>query len=166
MVWVLAAGPLLHPLNERLIYATASGYGISGPNRSDLAMDLTVQAASGIMSVTGFADGPPVRTGVTVADFMGGIHAYGAIMTALFERERSGIRPAGRGRHAGGRLFHSGRTDGAISPTSGLSRLAAATGQAGATAPFGVFEVKRWFRCHSHRNGSALVQHFEGSGPH
>src|ERR1044071_8131681 len=63
---------VLHPINERLIYATASGYGITGPNRSDLAMDLTVQAASGIMSVTGFADGPPVRTGVTVADFMGG----------------------------------------------------------------------------------------------
>ena len=74
-----------------MIYATASGYGISGPNRSDLAMDLTVQAASGIMSVTGFADGPPVRTGVTVADFMGGIHAYAGIMTALFEREHSGI---------------------------------------------------------------------------
>ena len=82
---------VLRELNPRLIYATASGYGISGPNRSDLAMDLTVQAASGIMSVTGFADGPPVRTGVTVADFMGGIHVYAAIMTALFEREHSGI---------------------------------------------------------------------------
>ena len=82
---------VLHAINPRLIYATASGYGITGPDKGDLAMDLTVQAASGIMSVTGFPDGPPVRAGVTVADFMGGIHLYGGIMTALYERERSGV---------------------------------------------------------------------------
>ena len=63
---------VLHEINPRLIYATGTGYGISGPDRDNLAMDLTVQAASGIMSVTGFPDRPPVRAGITVADFMGG----------------------------------------------------------------------------------------------
>ena len=81
---------VLHALNPRLIYASGTGYGLSGPSRDNLAMDLTVQAASGIMSVTGFADGPPVRAGVTVADFMGGTHLYAGILTALYERDRSG----------------------------------------------------------------------------
>lgn len=82
---------VLHEINPRLIYATGTGFGISGPDSANLAMDLTVQAASGIMSMTGFPDRPPVRTGATVADFMGGIHVYGGIMTALYEREHSGI---------------------------------------------------------------------------
>jgi crotonobetainyl-CoA:carnitine CoA-transferase CaiB-like acyl-CoA transferase len=134
----------LRGLNPRLIYATASGYGITGPRRADLAMDLTVQAASGIMSMTGFPDGPPVRTGVTIADFMGGIHAYAGIMTALFEREHSGI----------GRLVETAmqesvyftlagpmeqmRRRGVVPPRSG-------NGAGGATAPYGVFPVKDGF---------------------
>jgi crotonobetainyl-CoA:carnitine CoA-transferase CaiB-like acyl-CoA transferase len=81
---------VLHEVNSRLIYATGTGFGISGPDRDNLAMDLTIQAASGIMSVTGAPDGPPMKAGPTLVDFMGGIHLYGAIMTALFERERSG----------------------------------------------------------------------------
>ena len=81
---------VLHEINPRLIYATGTGFGISGPDRDNLAMDLTIQAASGIMSVTGAPDGPPMKAGPTLVDFMGGIHLYGAIMTALFERERSG----------------------------------------------------------------------------
>ncbi|WP_158931071.1 CaiB/BaiF CoA-transferase family protein [Acidisphaera sp. S103] len=82
---------VLHEINPRLIYATGTGYGISGPDRGNLAMDLTVQAASGIMSVTGFPDRPPVRAGITVADFMGGTHLYAGIVTALYERDRSGV---------------------------------------------------------------------------
>jgi CoA:oxalate CoA-transferase len=81
---------VLKELNPRLIYATGTGFGISGPDRDNLAMDLTIQAASGIMSVTGAPDGPPMKAGPTLVDFMGGIHLYGAILTALFERERSG----------------------------------------------------------------------------
>jgi CoA:oxalate CoA-transferase len=81
---------VLHKVNPRLIYASATGYGITGPNADNLAMDLTMQASSGVMSVTGDAGGPPMRVGVTMADFSGGTHLYAAIMTALFERERSG----------------------------------------------------------------------------
>lgn len=53
-------------------------------------MDLTVQAATGIMSVTGFPDSPPVKAGAAVADFLGGIHLYAGIVTALFERAQTG----------------------------------------------------------------------------
>lgn len=76
--------------NPRLVYGSGSGYGLSGPDKDNLAMDLTVQAASGIMSITGFADGPPLKAGAAVADFLGGTHLYGAIVTALFQRERTG----------------------------------------------------------------------------
>jgi crotonobetainyl-CoA:carnitine CoA-transferase CaiB-like acyl-CoA transferase len=76
--------------NPRLIYASATGYGLSGPERDNLAMDITIQAASGAISVTGFPDGPPVKAGPAIADFISGTHLYGAIVTALFERERSG----------------------------------------------------------------------------
>jgi len=76
--------------NPRLIYAAASGYGRSGPDRDKLAMDLTVQAASGIMHTTGFPDGPPVKSGPAVVDFLGGTHLYAAALTALFDRERTG----------------------------------------------------------------------------
>ena len=81
----------LHELNSRLIYASGTGYGLSGPDRDNLAMDMTIQAASGIMSVTGFPDGPPVKAGPTLVDFMGGIHLYAGIVTALYDRDRSGV---------------------------------------------------------------------------
>jgi crotonobetainyl-CoA:carnitine CoA-transferase CaiB-like acyl-CoA transferase len=80
----------LSAINPRLIYGSATGYGLSGPSRDNLAMDLTVQAVSGIMSVTGFADGPPVKAGPAITDFISGVHLYGGILTALYEREKSG----------------------------------------------------------------------------
>jgi CoA:oxalate CoA-transferase len=82
---------VLHERNPALIYATGTGYGISGPDRDNLAMDLTIQAVSGIMSVTGEPGGSPMKAGPTLVDFMGGIHLYGGIMTALFERSRTGV---------------------------------------------------------------------------
>jgi len=80
----------MHEINPRLVYASGTGYGLDGPDRDNLAMDLTVQAASGIMSITGFPDGPPVKAGPAIVDFMSGIHLYGAIVTALYEREITG----------------------------------------------------------------------------
>ena len=82
---------VLQPVNPRLIYATGTGFGISGPDRNNLAMDFTIQAASGIMSITGDPDGPPMKAGPTLVDFMGGIHLYGAVMTALFHRTQTGL---------------------------------------------------------------------------
>ena len=81
---------VLHEINPRLIYASGSGYGLSGPDRDNLAMDLTIQAVSGLIATTGFAEGPPVKAGPAVVDFISGIHLYAAVMTALFEREQTG----------------------------------------------------------------------------
>jgi CoA:oxalate CoA-transferase len=135
---------VLHKVNPRLIYATGTGFGISGPDRDNLAMDLTVQAASGIMSVTGFPDGPPVRAGVTVADFMGGIHVYAGIMTALYERDRSGV----------GRLVEVSMEEAVYYTLAGPLEMMNRTGKVpprsgnqsgGAVAPYGVFPVKDGF---------------------
>jgi formyl-CoA transferase len=82
---------LLQELNPRLIYASSSGFGSDGPYRSYPAMDLTVQAMSGVMSITGFADRPPVKAGPALCDFFAGVHLYGAIVTALYEREHAGV---------------------------------------------------------------------------
>lgn len=77
-------------INPRIVYASGSGYGIDGPYRDYPAMDLTVQAMSGVMSVTGFSENSPVKSGAALCDFFGGVHLYGAITTALFQRERTG----------------------------------------------------------------------------
>lgn len=81
---------VLMAANPKLIYASGSGFGLSGPDYDRVAMDPTVQASSGVMSINGEAEGPPLRVGPAVADFMGGAHLFGAVMTALFERERTG----------------------------------------------------------------------------
>jgi CoA:oxalate CoA-transferase len=78
-------------VNPRLIYGAATGYGIDGPDRDALAMDITIQAHGGVMSVTGFPGQPPVKAGVTFVDFLGGTHLYAGIVTALYERERTGV---------------------------------------------------------------------------
>lgn len=77
-------------VNPRLVYASGSGYGRSGPYRDFIAMDLTIQAMSGMMSTTGELNGRPLKTGVPVIDILSGTHLYGAIVTALVERERTG----------------------------------------------------------------------------
>ena len=81
---------VLRELNPRLILASGTGYGKSGPYRDFPAMDLTVQAMAGVIDTTGYADAPPVKAGPAVADFLGGVHLFGAIAGALFERERTG----------------------------------------------------------------------------
>ena len=80
----------LRQINPQLVYGSGSGFGRSGPNKNYPAMDLTVQAMAGIMTVTGYPDRPPVKAGPALCDFFGGVHLYGAIMTALYEREKTG----------------------------------------------------------------------------
>jgi CoA:oxalate CoA-transferase len=80
----------LHAINERLIYASGSGYGLSGPMRNYPAMDITVQAMSGVMSINGFPDRPPVKAGPALCDFLGGVHLYSGIVSALYAREKTG----------------------------------------------------------------------------
>lgn len=85
----LGSGVLLER-NPRLIYGSSTGYGAWGTDMNNLAMDLTIQAYAGIMSVNGPADGPPLKAGVAVVDFLGGVHLYSALVTALYERGQTG----------------------------------------------------------------------------
>jgi crotonobetainyl-CoA:carnitine CoA-transferase CaiB-like acyl-CoA transferase len=80
----------LKGINPRLVYASGSGYGSTGPMKGYPAMDITVQAMSGLMSINGFADRPPVKVGPAICDFTAGVHLYAAIVSALFARERTG----------------------------------------------------------------------------
>ena len=77
-------------INPRLIYGASTGYGKSGPYRDYPAMDLAMQAMCGVMDSTGFADQPPVKSGAALCDFSAGIHLYAGVITALYERERTG----------------------------------------------------------------------------
>lgn len=82
---------VLQEVNPRLIYASSSGYGKTGPYREFPAMDLVMQAMCGIIDSTGYPDQPPVKSGAALCDFLAGIHLYGAIATALYDRERTGV---------------------------------------------------------------------------
>lgn len=80
----------LTKINPQLIYAAGTGFGQTGPHADYLAMDVTVQAMSGVVAITGYEDEPPLKSGPALCDMLGGVHLYGAITTALFRRERSG----------------------------------------------------------------------------
>src|SRR5947199_7207502 len=82
---------VLHKENPRLVYGSGTGFGLTGPYRDLPAMDLTIQAMSGIMNATGFPDLPPVKAGPAVCDFLAAVHLFGGIVTALLQRERTGL---------------------------------------------------------------------------
>lgn len=78
------------PLNPRLIYCSISGYGQNGPSRDDPAMDLILQASSGLISITGTPGGDLVRCGHSVADITAGMFALIGILMALEARHHTG----------------------------------------------------------------------------
>ena len=80
----------LEALNPRLIYASISGYGQTGPDRLKGGFDLVAQGVSGIMSITGEAGGPPVKAGVPLTDLGAGLFALVGILAALDHRHRTG----------------------------------------------------------------------------
>jgi crotonobetainyl-CoA:carnitine CoA-transferase CaiB-like acyl-CoA transferase len=77
--------------NPRLIYCSVSGYGQTGPSRDDPAMDLILQASSGLISVTGVEGGERVRCGHSVADITSGMFALIGILLALEARNKAGL---------------------------------------------------------------------------
>lgn len=74
----------------RLVYAAASGFGHTGPDREKAAYDMVVQAMGGIMSVTGWPGGPPTRVGTSVGDIAAGLFTVIGILSALHERAATG----------------------------------------------------------------------------
>jgi crotonobetainyl-CoA:carnitine CoA-transferase CaiB-like acyl-CoA transferase len=76
-------------LNPRLVYCSISGFGESGPEAQRAGYDLIVQAESGIMDLTGFPDGPPVKVGNSIADLCAGMSAAHGVTLALLARART-----------------------------------------------------------------------------
>jgi len=89
--------------NPRLIYCSVTGYGQEGPRRSQPGFDPVFQAETGIMAVTGEADGRPLKTGFYAVDELGGYNAAIGILAAVVERSRSGL-----GQHIDISLFDCG----------------------------------------------------------
>jgi formyl-CoA transferase/CoA:oxalate CoA-transferase len=80
----------LAPRFPRLVYCSISGFGQTGPRTKEPGYDAVVQAEGGLMSITGTADGPPIRLGVAIADIVSGMFAAQGIALALLARERTG----------------------------------------------------------------------------
>ncbi|MDP6823363.1 MAG: CaiB/BaiF CoA-transferase family protein [Dehalococcoidia bacterium] len=80
----------LSEINPRIIWAAASGYGLSGPYEKRIGQDLLAQAMSGLMSMTGERDGPPTPTGTWIADYMAAMLFAQGMMIALAAREKTG----------------------------------------------------------------------------
>lgn len=74
----------------KLIVCSISGYGRTGPMANEPGYDFAIQAMSGLMAITGPAEGPPCKVGVAVADVLTGLYASTAILAALHARSRSG----------------------------------------------------------------------------
>jgi CoA:oxalate CoA-transferase len=126
-------------LNPRLIVVSISGYGHGGPMTNVPAYDLIVQAASGLMSITGPEGGPGVRVGVSIGDIVPGL--YGAIgaLAALAERTRTG-----RGQHVDVAMFDSlvSILENPAMRSLLLAEEPVPSGQHhSSSAPFGVFET-------------------------
>ena len=80
----------LHARHPRLVYASISGYGQTGPRSNEPGYDAVIQAEGGLMSVTGAGDGPAYRLGVAISDIVAGMFASQGITAALYARERTG----------------------------------------------------------------------------
>jgi len=76
--------------NPRLIYAAVTGWGLDGPYADRPALDIIVQAMSGLMSITGEEGGAPVKVGVSISDLAAGLYATIAVLAAVSVRERDG----------------------------------------------------------------------------
>lgn len=139
---------VLKAVNPRVIYASSSGYGKSGPYSDYPAFDSIVQAMSGIMATTGDPAGPPMKAGPPIMDIMGGIHFAAGILAALHQRDRTG-----RGLQMETSLFES-----AIAPlTAQISAYRAHGGKydrAGNRAPNRAFSP---YNCYPARDGHVLL---------
>ena len=81
----------LHQRHPRLVYASISGYGQTGPRKNEAGYDAVMQAEGGLMSITGDPDGPGYRMGVAITDMVAGLYCAQGITAALLARERTGV---------------------------------------------------------------------------
>lgn len=77
-------------INPNIIYCSITGYGHNSPYKHKPSFDVMVQGESGLMSITGFPEGPPQRVGIAIADILGGFHGVEGILLALRVRDKTG----------------------------------------------------------------------------
>lgn len=83
--------PAIAKINPKVVYASISGFGRTGPYAKRPALDIVIQGMGGVMSITGEPGGRPVRVGINLADVVAGIFTSTAILAALQERQKSGL---------------------------------------------------------------------------
>ncbi|MFT3820606.1 MAG: CoA transferase [Rubrivivax sp.] len=93
---------VLSQANPALVMTSISGFGQTGPYRQQPAYDMNIQAITGLMSLTGMPDGPPVRAGVAISDYLAGLNAAYATLAAFIHRGNTG-----EGQHVDVSLFES-----------------------------------------------------------
>ena len=81
----------LKEVNPRIIYASISGFGTYGPYAKKRSVDPVAQAMGGLMSLTGYPEMPPLKTGPAIADSLAGMNMVIGILTALHNREKTGL---------------------------------------------------------------------------
>ncbi len=77
-------------INPGIIYASISGFGLTGPDRMRPGFDLVVQGMSGLMSITGESDGPPNKVGTSISDILSGIYTCQGILLAYISKQKTG----------------------------------------------------------------------------
>ncbi|KZV68827.1 CAIB/BAIF family enzyme [Peniophora sp. CONT] len=77
-------------INDRIVYASITGYGQTGPYREAPGYDVVIEGEAGLMHITGEPDRPPSKVGVAVTDIATGLYTHGAIMAALISRQQTG----------------------------------------------------------------------------
>ena len=81
----------IHRINPAMIFASLSGFGQTGPRKSEPGFDVVIQGEGGLMSITGEPDGPPNKFGASVADITAGMLAAQGILLSLYHREKTGV---------------------------------------------------------------------------
>lgn len=128
-------------INPKVIYCSVSAYGQTGPMRNKPGYDMIAQALSGVMDLTGEPGGPPTRLGIVLADCSAGAHAFGAIASALYYRERTGL-----GQHIDIALLDAIVAFNAYVEHNAAGNFVRRSGNNPLTlAPFGVFQGKEGF---------------------
>lgn len=134
--------------NPRCVVASLSGFGHTGPLAGSASYDIVAQAAGGFMAMTGFPDGPPVRGGGALADFVGGLYLALGMVSALLERDRGG--PEGHSRAGRARVLDLSNQDAMFAVTDSAVTIHAGIGvamervgnQHPFTAPYDAFEAR------------------------
>jgi formyl-CoA transferase len=91
--WMASKGlgpDVLRARNPRVVVAALSGFGATGPRAGQVSYDIVAQATGGLLAMTGFPDGPPVRAGGALADFVGGLYLALGVVAGVLDRDRTG----------------------------------------------------------------------------